>query len=333
MRLALSVFLPLWLALVPPAFAANPAAPAGTCAGQDLMAGLSAADRAALVGDAPFAYGNFWTATRGPTHLTIAGTYHLDDPRFDAVMPHLAPLLKQAQVLMVEAGPAELDELKTDMIKHPERMIITSGKTLPEALPEAEWQKLSTAMRARGMPPFMVSKFQPWYVATLLAIPPCAMTGMAKGGQGLDSRLITLAEANHTPIHALEPFDTAFRLFDQMSRADQLDMLRVSVAGVDVAQDMATTLADAYFAGAHRLIWEFDRRKTLQEDGPDAAAGFDTMEKTLLIGRNHAWMKVLLPETDGKTAFVAVGAAHLGGPDGVLKLLQDQGFTVTRLGF
>ena len=327
------LLLALCLALTAPlARAAQPT----TCGGHDLIAALTPAERATLIGTAPFPQGNFWTATRGATHLTIVGTYHLNDPRFAPILARLTPILTHASLLMVEAGPAEEDHLKSDMAAHPEHLINTTGPTLPEALTASEWQTLSAAMKARGIPPFMAAKFQPWYISVLLDLPPCNLAASTKGPLGLDGQLIAQAQAHAVPITALEPYDTAFRIFATMSEARQLDMLRLSLAGnsPSAMADMATTTANAYFAGEHRLLWEFGKAEALKIPGLDATktrAEFAQIEAALLTDRNRAWIPRLIAATTGKTAVIAFGAAHLGGPDGVLNLLQHAGFTLTPL--
>lgn len=321
LRLAFTLF---WLALA----GAVGAAPA--CGGRDLLAAMTPAARAALIGTAPYPEGNFWRATRGATTIVVAGTYHLNDPRFDPVVAQLQPFLDQADTLLLEAGPDEEKQLKDDVAAHPERIVNATGPTLPEALSASEWAALSDALRLRGMPPFVASKFQPWYVAMLLDLPPCQLA--ASAANGLDARLTLMAQARHIPIVALEPWDTTFHLFTGMSFDTQLGMLRMSLAGEASAADLNTTLTNAYFAGQHRLIWEFGRQNALAAPGANPAA-FDQLERTLLTDRTQSWMPGLLAVADGHSVVVAVGAAHLGGNEGMLNLLHLAGFALHRLPF
>ena len=300
------------------------------CGGRDLLADMSPAARAALVGDAPYARGNVCQATRGPTTITVAGTYHLNDPRFDSLVPKLLPYLDGAAALLVEAGPDAERALQADIAAHPDRIVNTTGPTLPEALSPADWQTLSRAMALRGMPAFVAAKFQPWYVAMLLGLPPCRLQPDA--ANGLDQRLIAAATARHIPVTALEPWDTAIRLFADVPWRDQIDLLRLSLASEAASADMATTLANAYFAGEHRLIWDFSRKVALQSPGADPAA-FDRMERVMLTDRTRAWVPGLIAAAEGRQVLVAVGAAHLGGSDGLLNLLAQAGFTLRRLPF
>lgn len=308
-----------------------------TCMGQNLIDALPAADRDRITAAAathPFAQGNLWRATRDGAEITIMGTYHLDDTRHDALMQRLAPLLADADRLLVEAGPEEEAQLMQLMARDPAVMLATEGPTLAEALPEAEWQRLAQALRDRGVPPFMGSRFRPWYISVLLAMPPCAMA-QATAKAGLDARLIALAQQDGIPVQGLEPFDTALRVFDQIPPETQMSMIRSSLLLEDRAEDQLATLADAYFAQDSRLVWEFLRftSRALPGTTPETVdAEFARMDAALMAGRNRAWIPVIeqAAATQGRL-FVAFGALHLSGSEGVLALLEQAGWQLERL--
>lgn len=309
------------------------------CRGQNLLDELPPEQVAALrqATDAvPFARGNAWRAVRGDEVVTIVGTLHLDDPRHDATMTALLPILSASAVLMVEAGPVEQARLMALMARDPKILITTKGPTLREALSDADWQALSAAMAARGVPGFMTAKLQPWYVSVLLAVPPCAM--VAGVPQGLDQRLIAAAERAAVPIVGLEPFDTAFKVFQAASAADQIKMLTGALAAEPQSEDMTATMINSYFAEDTWLSWEFTKLWTTTLPGYDAASAkveFAMIEDQLMTARNAAWIPVIEAQaaTAGGPVFVAFGALHLAGEQGVLNLLQKQGFTLERIEF
>jgi uncharacterized protein len=306
------------------------------CAGQNLIAALPAAEQSALraaAGQTPYATGNFWRATRGDTVIHIIGTYHFDDPRHAPTLATLAPILENAQTLLVEAGPEEEAALKAHFAREPDLMINTNGPTLPELLPAADWDRLSKALADRGIPAFMAAKFRPWYLSMVLSIPACDMEAAASA-KGLDGQLIDAAMAQGLTVQALEPYDTLFAVFDMMPQADQLAMITSALAMEEKSADMAITLADAYFAQESRLIWEFMRAETLKL--PDytpqrVAEEFATMEQALMITRNRAWITVIEDAAAKGPALVAFGALHLSGDQGVLRLLEQRGFALTLL--
>ena len=169
------------------------------CKGRNLIAQLSPDAQAALRSEAaeyPYASGNYWQATRGDQVITLIGTYHMDDPRHAKTLAALTPALSAASILLVEAGPEEEAALKSHMAAHPEILVNTDGPTLPEVLSPADWEQLSQAMTARGIPAFMAAKFRPWYISVMLGIPPCAVED-ATTARGLDGMLQDAAAARH----------------------------------------------------------------------------------------------------------------------------------------
>ena len=316
--------------MISPAFA--------ECTGRNLFLALPAADQAALraVTDAaPFARGNFWRATRGDLAVTLVGTFHLDDPRHDSAVAALTPLLAAATTLLVEAGPVEEQQIKSYLARHPDVMIDNQGPTWPEVLSPPDWARLSDALRARGIPPFMAAKFRPIYLAMLLAIPSCN-SDTADLRNGLDMRLMATATKLAIPVQALEPFDTILKVFDGYTAKDQQAMLLQSVLLDDQSASLAVTMADAYFRGESRLIWEYSRYLTQSLPGMSAAEvdrQFALTEQSLIITRNRSWIPRIETEAAHGPIVVAFGAMHLSGDLGVLRLLEIAGFTLEPIAF
>ena len=304
------------------------------CVGRNLIAALTPAGRVALqaaVDAVPFAKGNLWHATKGPMHVTLIGTYHMDDPRHAAILAAIASDLTTAKALLVEAGPQEDAAMQAELAANPARLI-NHGPALPDSLTPADWTRLSAALTERGIPPDFAAQLQPWYVATLLAVPICQYGVMATA-RGLDRRLISLAMARGVPVMALEPYDTVLTLFDAVPAADQTDMLieTLSTTG-PLEPDMQTTLADSYFAGDPRLFWEFSRQQALDLPGADPARiarQFALVEDVLMTRRNRAWAPVIEAQAARGHLIVAFGALHLSGETGVLNLLSQNGWRIS----
>lgn len=314
-----------------------PLAAQARCTGTDLIAALPVAERAALeqrADSVPFARGNLFRATRGGQTIDLVGTYHLADPRHAAMQARVAPLLEQADVLLVEAGPEEETRLKAEVTRRPDFLVLPEGPGLPDLLGEADWQALAAAMRARGIPPFVASRFRPWYLAVMLGIPPCAIDAVKAGEKGLDQLLIAEAQARGLPVQALEPYDTLFSMFGDLPMQDELDMVRAALLMADRPEDMAVTLANAYFAGRSRLLWEFTLARTPALPGLSPAQVQDQLallEDVLMARRNRAWIAVLTRAASRGRVLAAFGALHLPGPQGVPALLAAEGWQVTRL--
>jgi uncharacterized protein len=334
-RLRLSS-LRLSLAGLATAFSLVAAPLAAECAGQNLFADMPADRLAAIQAAAnavPYPTGNYWRATRGDEVITIIGTYHFDDPRHFPTLATITPEIAAANTVLVEAGPEEEKQLLDLVGRDPSRIMITDGPTLLEQLPPDLWAGLSDALAQRGVPGFMAAKMQPWYAIVMLAVPPCAMTQMVDP-KGLDGLVIDAAEAAGVPVRGLEPFDTVFTIFDSMTREELVAMLHSTLAIEDRSEDYSATLADSYFAGESRMIWEFLRFVSYDMPGytPEQVdAEYARMEELLMDTRNRGWIPVLTEAAAEGPVFAAFGALHLSGEAGVLNLLQQEGFTLKPL--
>ena len=299
----------------------------------DEMAPEKRAELTAAADAAPFPRGNYWRATRGEEVITIIGTYHFDDPRHFPVLEVIAPEITAATTVLVEAGPEEEKALMDLIARDPSTMMIVEGPTLLEQLPPELWSQLSEALSRRGVPGFMAAKLQPWYVAVMLSLPPCAITQM-QDPKGLDGLVIDTALAAGIPVRGLEPFDTVFTIFGSMTQEEMVAMIQSTLAIEDRSEDYAATLADSYFAGESRVIWEYLRDVSYDLPGYTRAevdAEFARMEELLMNARNRAWIPVLLEAAADGPVFTAFGALHLSGEEGVLNLLQQEGFALEQL--
>jgi len=319
------------------AFSLVAAPAAAVCVGDsylDRMTPDQQMQLSAAVDGMPYAEGLIWTATKGDAAITIVGTMHIYDPRLEDLRAQLNDTVATADLVMLEATPEEESQLQNLITNEPERLFIVAGPTLPELVDEDTWQLIAAAATERGIPSFMAAKMQPWYLSLTLGIPSCAMTDMMAGVRGLDHMIIQDAEAAGVPMQAVEPYTTLFDLFKDDSFEEQVDMLRVSMLLPELQEQMFVAMLDRYFAEDVGRLWEMSR--IALSDVPDldqaeANAMFTDMEESLLNTRNRNWIPVITEASETHDDIVvAVGAAHLIGTEGILRLLENEGWTITR---
>ena len=309
------------------------------CEGPSLLDRLPPADVAALEERAaaiPFGEGLLWRASKGEDRLLVAGTLHLPDPRHDATMAALAPAVAAADLVLVEATPAEQAALSRGMVEEPGLFFLTKGPTLPDLLGEQDWARVAASAAARGMPAFLAAKFRPSFLAMTLSLPACATLEAAASGRllpGLDGLVIEVAEAGGVPLAALEPWDTVFDLLGEATMEEELDALRSAMEDEGLNDEAAQATVDLYFEGRIAAIlelWRLAAALLPEERTAEAAADVARMEQGLLAGRNRAWIPVIEAAASGSASriVVAAGAGHLPGEEGVLRLLQGAGWQV-----
>jgi uncharacterized protein YbaP (TraB family) len=304
------------------------------CDWRDLIAEMPQPERAALEAGAraeAYAEGLLWQATRGKTEINFFGTYHFPHEQTQAHLEAVTPFIEAADRVYLEVSNADTAKLEREMAKDPSLMFITEGPTLPDLLGEADWALFAEEMRARAIPPFFAAKFKPTWAAMMLGIGPCEARSGALEGDGIDKLVGDHAAEIGNPSRSLEDYRVLLTMLDSFPMQDQLDMIRLFFAWTGSPDDMAYTLRQRYLAQEVALIWAFSEKMTLELGGEDAMENFARFEQKMLVDRNAAWVERLLEQAQGKKVFAAVGAAHLPGEIGVLRLLEKEGFEITRL--
>ena len=310
---------------------------AAACTGQsflDVMTDSQQQELSAAVADMPYAEGLTYFAERGDDRLTIIGTMHIYDPRLEIIRTRVAPDVQGADLVLLEATETEEQQLRDLITTNPGLMFIVDGPTLPELLDEDTWQQLSDAASQRNIPGFMAAKMQPWYLSLMLSIPSCAMEDMLAGATGLDKMIGADAQVAGVPVQAIEPYDTLFSLFDEAPVEEQIDMLRINMMHPELQSQMFVAMLDRYFAEDVGRLWEMG--KIAMQNVPDldpveSAAMFEELETSLLHTRNQNWIPVINQATKAHdNIVVAVGAGHLIDDLGILQLLENEGWTISR---
>lgn len=286
----------------------------------------------------PFHQGNLWQIEKAGVTSYLFGTMHLYDPRHAASMERLEPLIARSDQVVIEATRADEAVLQRELIGNPTRYLITEGDSLIDRLGPEAWNKLVPLVTKRGIPPFMAAKFQPWFLGFFMMMPECALNDLQAQRFGIDKSIEAEGEALGKPVSGLDDVMALIDVFSKGTLEEQVDEMRWSLL-LDLPMDSSMKgLTAFYFAEETQLAWTYSLHdvaalsKDLDTEDQDRLMGLVTeMLDDLVSGRNHQWMARLQVELAQTSSFVAVGALHLPGQDGLLQLLQNDGFTVTRL--
>ena len=86
-------------------------------------------------------------------------------------------------------------------------------------------------------------------------------------------------------------------------------------------QEQSSALAEAY------MHQDLDKLMAVMTDATMGGESEEAME-ALIYSRNRSWAEKLVKIMPERTCLVCVGAGHLPGPQGLLQLLRDKGYTV-----
>jgi uncharacterized protein YbaP (TraB family) len=323
-----------FLAVAGPTAVAAPA----PCTGTDFLAELAATDpaRHAAILKAAAATENggavFWRIepkTPGRPPSWLLGTTHVSDPRVLALPPAADAALKAARIVALEntnvLDPATARAAYGEGLAH---IVYTDGRTLNRVLDAPIWAAVSRAMAARGLPAWAVVGWKPWLVVFgILMYPPCELARWGAGIDFLDAAIGKGARAAGKPVVALESVIDAFSAIDAIPEAEQIALLKALALMDDRVADLQETSVVLYEAGRIDLLWA--TMATLLS-GPGGPARFVTgVLENAAFRRNPIMLDNARPLIDEGNAFLAVGALHLVGERGLVRLLREAGYTVT----
>ena len=316
-----------------------PAAASAQCEGRDLLAGLKTEDPEAhadlLARGAAMRHGRgkLWQVRRDDAPPSvILGTYH-DTGIAEEPLPAAAVhALDTARVVVVEITPEEQAKLRNRIATDPGFAFDPEGNEWVERLSAEQRALAEEALAARGLTLDAVKHMRPWMLMSVLGVPQCQLAEMATGKPVLDALLVRRALDQGTPVVGLETYDEAIAAFDMID-AEQVQSLAVDMlAQVDEEEDIRATRAELYRDGEIGAILEFGIWASAREnDEAKAREIAQIFRDAIITHRNRQWMDALIAELERGNAFVAFGSLHLIGEEGVLALLEEEGFEVMRL--
>lgn len=304
------------------------------CSGENVLDDILGDSRAEFeqeASDYPYGQGRYWEAMRDGKRTVLIGTFHVSDPRITAISPQMRQEIENASMLLVEIPHAEKAGMESELQNHMDLLFNLDGPRLKDQLAPNEWDELVERGRAAGIPPNMLNIMQPWFIGMSLAMPACALKEMQSGEPVLDGIIENIAHDAGVPVQGLDDMIDLFSMLSEGSFDEQMEGLRASLS-MGATQDQFETSTQLYLEDRIAEILLIGKLELTRKLGEEKAEELldDALDK-LLVRRNTDWMRYVLPAAEAGDAVIAVGALHLGGDSGLLRMLESHGFSVKRL--
>lgn len=269
----------------------------------------------AAAGDDPFEYGILWQIDIGSVAPSfLLGTMHVEDPRVTNLPAPVQDAFENSDSLTTEAL---LDFEQIFMVGT--ELLLTDGSTLESLIGGELYADVTDALGKRGLMPEIASMLRPWAVALLLSQP------RPQSGMFLDRKLYQLARQSGKEVYGLETMSEQLAVFKDMSLADQLILLQEALAELHTVPEIIERLTQAYLQRDLREL------SSLANEQLSDSSVQRKLAQELIVGRNKRMVQRMQDRLQEGNAFIAVGALHLPGPDGLLNRLQQLGVTLTRV--
>ncbi len=265
--------------------------------------------------------GLFWQIVGPSPDLTpsyLFGTIHSDDPRVSKLPPLIQQRLEQATSVVLEL----LMDIPT-IQQASNAKFFDDSQTLDALLDPALYNKIIAALQPYHLTATLIQKMKPVAVLTLLQTPP------PKTGNYLDFLLYQQAMVLKIPSYGLERVPEQLQLFDTFSPAEQLILLTDTVNYINELPAIFEQLHQLYLQKNLTTLLTYRQNYLLAHSNHPTLT--QTFLKRLLSDRNYKMLTRMLPRLQEGNAFIAVGALHLPGEDGLLNLLVQRGYRVIAL--
>ncbi|MGH8092284.1 MAG: TraB/GumN family protein [Chthoniobacterales bacterium] len=170
-----------------------------------------------------------------------------------------------------------------------------------------------------GVPEATYSDYKPWYLSSKISLPG---EGNLVQSLGVEYYLSHRASMNHKPFSGLETYQEHLEVFSGLTDRQGEAVLLITLIHCDEGSRFAQDIA----------AWRRGDAEALAAAAKRDYAEFPVFGERILDDRNRRWIpKIEEYLGSGHIYFVVVGAAHMGGPNGVLALLRARGYRIAQL--
>ncbi|ALG69563.2 TraB/GumN family protein [Beggiatoa leptomitoformis] len=253
---------------------------------------------------------------KGVQTAYLFGTIHSEDARVLALSDAVKQALNNANIAVFE-----LELGLSTVYQSVSAMYLEEGKTLDKVLNAEDYKAIIQSLAEKGYPEVTVKTMKPWAIMVFLSAPK------PETGQFLDMVLYQKALKQGKKIIGLETADEQLSIFESMPLADQVTLLKDTLAHFDEIDGMLETMYKHYLA--RDLQGLFDFQETYIREKTDNPELEQALMVKMLDDRNIRMVERIVPILQKGKAFIAVGALHLAGKKGIIQQLRQQGYTVT----
>ena len=247
----------------------------------------------------------------------VFGTVHLICEKDMFKAETMKTYLDQTNQLLLEMDLGDPAVLK----KVTEGSFLREGQTVKQLLKPADYAKLDAVFKSYlGMSFDSLGSYKPIISSSLFLVSPKILG--CQTPKGYDTELSAAAASRKLPVGGLETAEEQIAMLDSQPLSDQLKWLTDIANNPQKPIDEFHKINELYFAqdsdGLYDLV-----AGGMKESG---------MSQAKMLGeRNIRWIPAIEKAITETPSFIAIGAGHLGGKNGVVSLLRARGYKLTAI--
>jgi len=242
----------------------------------------------------------------------LYGTFHLLCPADLQISDKVQKAFDKSDQLVLEL---DFDD-PTVMPTIQQNMMYKDGTTAKDYLNEEEYNMVKTFFSdSLNMPFQRLQAIKPFFLSSI-----SLMHFLGCQPASFEQKLTSMAKENSIEVKGLETVQEQLSFIENIPMDMQKKMLMENMKEYDKSKKMFDKMVSHYLNddinGINDIVDEYmsDEYAEFKDD--------------LLLKRNKNWVPDIEKLAKDKSSFIAVGAGHLPGEEGVIDLLREAGYTV-----
>jgi uncharacterized protein YbaP (TraB family) len=265
--------------------------------------------------DIPYGDGLLWEIRNAGGRVSyLFGTMHSQDRKVTSIPPPARLALQKSRLLLMEVVPDE-----TVQQQFIDSIYFTDGSNLQSLLDREIYDELVFRIADYRVTEENVWRLKPWAAFTLIGRPRPVNAATQ------EQVLMRLALNSNKTIAGLESMQELAEALDGIPLDDQIIILNDTVCNHTDIIRKTRDLVDMYVARDLAGIVLFNEQPHYDE------AVFERFMQRILYDRNKRMLERIAPYLEKGSAFIAIGASHLPDDKGLLKLLENRNYTISRI--
>jgi uncharacterized protein YbaP (TraB family) len=255
-----------------------------------------------------------WVIKDADSTIYLIGTMHLlkHDTEWNAEKVKKA--VHESTELWLEVADLDNDAALAPLMM---KLGVDPAHPLSTKLTEEQHKQLEKIAGAYGFPLASLEPMQPWLAALMLAVGPIMKAGYDPKA-GVERMLSAQAKAEGDKIRGFETAEEQLQIMAGLSEPEQIAFLTSVFDDLENGIDLVDKLAKAWIDGDLATITRLSV-DDIKKEAP-------TVYEKFIVRRNIAWSEKIAAMLKGSgVQLIAVGAAHLVGPDSVQAQLAKRG--------
>ena len=256
---------------------------------------------------------------KGLKHKTyLFGTIHLISKEYYYFPEALESKIKKSKQVVLEV--ANLEEQSATLLPY---LMLPGDQHIRDFFTPEQYDSITQYVEKKlGLNKTMfemsMGKMKPFFLMQLMA-----MDIDMKNSESYDMNINAIANKNKKiDVIGLETAKEQIGFFDAMSQENMGEMIMEQLRKADSQDNTFRTMEAIYATQNLDSLYNFAYNEINQMESK-------SFEEILLIKRNENWIPKIEKIISQKPSFIAVGAMHLGGKNGIIELLRQKGYEVT----